>query len=325
MCDYWVSTNVDAEETRRAVGAALAKLKNKPPIDLQIETSGSFFDDREVDPGLRTWMLQQFRALSLRYLIVETRTDKLSDAALSACVAGLRPSRLVVEFGIESLDPWVLKHCINKDTRPGSVERALDQVHRRQALATANVLVGSPFLSLSEQIHDSSRTIRGVLDMGFDCAVLFPVNVKHYTLAGWLRDRGLYQAPLLWALVDVLNDVAPELLPRVEIAWHRPRPDYHPDYTTPYAGPETCPKCYADVAALLDRWRSSAERTALAADLQSISCACRDEHEMQKRPPSQSLAERLRAQQLLIAEDLLDAPWAQEYVGTIPEHRLELL
>lgn len=322
MCDYWISTAVDADETRRAVGSALAELRNKQPIDLLIETSGSFFDDREVKPELRIWMLRQFRGLSLRYVIVETRTDMLSDETLEAGVSVLRPSRLVVEFGVESLDPWILKHCINKDTRPGSVERAVEQVHRRHAMATANVLLGSPFLSLSEQIHDSRRTLQGVLEIGADCAVLFPVNVKHYTLAGWLRDRGLYRAPSLWALVDVLNGIEPCLLPRVEISWHRPRADYHPGYTTSYAGPETCPNCYPRVTALLDQWRSSAERPALLAKIHSIACGCRDEHEARKHLPDRPLLERLQAQQRRIAAELLDAPWGREYIDTIPEHHL---
>jgi radical SAM enzyme (TIGR01210 family) len=319
MCDYWISTDVDADETRSSVKQVSAELREKRPIDLLIETSGSFFDDHEVKPELRTWMLERFRELSLRYVIVETRTDLCANDSLKACVEAIHPATLIVEFGVESLDPWVLKHCINKDTRPGSVQDAVDEVHRSHALATANVLIGAPFLSLAEQIEDSARSLAGVLEMGFDTAVLFPVNVKHYTLTGWLRDREMYQAPPLWALVDVLNTLDPRLLPRVVISWHRPRPDYHPGYTTRYLRPDTCANCYEPLTTLLDEWRKSIDRPALLARINSISCACRDEHEANKRLPNRPLVERLRAQQRRIIDELLDGSWGSDYLEAIPE------
>jgi radical SAM enzyme (TIGR01210 family) len=319
MCDYWISTDVDADETRSSVERVLAELREKRPIDLLIETSGSFFDDHEVKPELRAWMLERFRELSLRYVIIETRTDLRATDSLEACVEAIQPSKLIVEFGVESLDPWVLKHCINKDTRPGSVREAVDSVHRSHALATANVLIGAPFLSLAEQIEDSTQTLTGVLGMGFDTAVLFPVNVKHYTLTGWLRDREMYQAPPLWALVDVLNSLGTRLLPRVVISWHRPRPDYHPGYTTRYLRPETCPNCYQPLTTLLDEWRRSIDRPALLARINSIRCACRDQHEANKRLPNQPLVERLRAQQRRIIDELLDGSWGADYLEAIPE------
>ncbi|MBK8078540.1 MAG: hypothetical protein IPK24_24100 [Kineosporiaceae bacterium] len=321
MCDYWISTEVDADETRSSVERALADMRKNRTIDLLIETSGSFFDNREVDPQLRTWMLERFQELSLRYVIIETRTDMLGSESLDACVAAIQPSRLVVEFGVESLDPWILKHCINKDTWPGSVQEAVNAVHRHGALATANVLIGAPFLSLSEQIEDSFRTLSGVLDMGFDTAVLFPVNVKHYTLTGWLWDRDMYKAPPLWALVDVLTQLNPSLLSRVVISWHRPRPDYHPGYTTRYIRPETCPGCYERLTALLDLWRRSTDRPALLAQIDSITCTCRDEHEANRLSPDQTLLERVRSQQLRIVDELFDGSWGIDYIDTIPEHR----
>jgi len=323
MCDYWISTDVPPAETRQSVEDAMREMRFKQPVDLLIETSGSFFDDREVKPEMRAWMLRRFSTLPLRCVIVETRTDILGGASLEACVELLRPARLVVEFGVESLDPWVLMHCINKDTRPGSVEEAVEQVHRNGANATANVLLGTPFLSLSEQISDSARTLRGALEMGFDTAVLFPTNVKHYTLVGWLHDQGMYSAPSLWALIAVLCDIEPHLLKRVDISWHRPRPDYHPAYKTKYLGPDTCQTCYPRVAALLDQWRKATDRPDLLAAVNKITCDCRDEHEARKKNPAgRSLAERVRSQQQQIIDQLLDGSYGLNYLYDIPEHRI---
>lgn len=322
MCDYWISTPVDAEATRAAVDWAVDELRSVRPAELLIETSGSFFDRRELPPDLRRWMVRRFAELPLGYLVVETRSDMLDDEVLASAVADLRPTDLVVELGVESLDPWVLKHCINKDTGSASVETAVRRIHHHGAFATANVLVGTPFLSLNEQIQDSIRTVRGVLDMGFDNAVVFPVSVKRHTLTGWLWDRGLYRQPSLWALVDVLRALDPEVLGRVFISWHRPRTQIPPGQTAPI-GPTTCPACYETVATLMDRWRSEIDRPSLLREIDALQCACRMQHDEDKEPPTTPLAQRVQELHREVAAGLLGPDW-ERFVDELPDHDLTL-
>ena len=322
MRDYSISTDVPPAETRQSVEDALCEMRVKQPVDLLIETSGSFFDDREVKSEMRAWMLQRFSTLPLRCVIVETRTDILGGASLQASVELLQPAKLVVEFGVESLDPWVLMHCINKDTRPGSVEEAVEQVHRNGANATANVLLGTPFLSLSEQISDSTRTLRGVLEIGFDTAVLFPTNVKHYTLVGWVTIREciarLPSGPSSRFSATLSRNCGTR---RHFLA--SPAANYHPGYKTMYLGPDTCPTCYPRVAALLDQWRKSTDRPALLEVVNKITCGCRDEHEARRKEPAGlPLAERLRNQQQQIIDQLLDGSLGLNYLYDIPEHQI---
>ena len=119
----------------------------------------------------------------------------------------------------------------------------------------------------------------------------------------------------------MLTQLNPSLLSRVVISWHRPRPDYHPGYTTRYIRPETCPGCYERLTALLDLWRRSTDRPALLAQIDSITCTCRDEHEANRLSPDQTLLERVRSQQLRIVDELFDGSWGIDYIDTIPEHR----
>jgi radical SAM enzyme (TIGR01210 family) len=265
-------------------------------------------------------MLQRFSELSPQLIVVETRPQFVDDATLETCVACAEPARLVVELGVESLDPWVLKYCINKETAPGSVEDAVRRIHEHGALATANVLVGAPFLTLEEQIEDSIRTLRGVLAMGFETAVVFPVNVKHHTLVGWLWKRGLYRQPSLWALIDVLKAVEADLLPRIVVSWYRPRPN-HPGDPTPYLGPSTCPRCYPTVMGLLDRWRGASDHSALLREIDALRCDCRTEYLACGESSSVPLTRRVREQHHQIAVELLDADFLP-FIDLIPEHHL---
>ena len=203
-----------------------------------------------------------------------------------------------------------------------SVETALRGIHQHGAYATANVLVGTPFLSLNEQIQDSIRTVRGVLDMGFDNAVVFPVSVKRHTLTGWLWDRGLYRQPSLWALVDVLRALDPEVLGRVFISWHRPRTQIPPGQTAPI-GPTTCPACYETVATLMDRWRSEIDRPSLLREIDALQCACRMQHDEDKEPPTTPLAQRVQELHREVAAGLLGPDW-ERFVDELPDHDLTL-
>ena len=50
----------------------------------------------------------------------------------------------------------------------------------------ANVLLGIPFLSVRQRIEDAISSICDLLERGIDEIMLFPVNIKPYTLVKFL-------------------------------------------------------------------------------------------------------------------------------------------
>ena len=156
------------------------------------------------------------------------------------------------------------------------VKMALKLLREHSIAASLNILVGIPFLTISETIDDSLNSLTWAFSNGASRCVLFPVNTKPFTLVDWLEQNGLYRRPSLWSLVEVLASVNPDLLPRIEISWFRPRPQRHPKYTTPNLGPSTCPNCYAEVTTLLDQYAFGLHRDTVIRSLYRIECACKD-------------------------------------------------
>lgn len=325
MCDYWISGDVSSDTMVASVRAGLAQLHSVPSI-LLLETSGSFLDTWEVPEDARRRILAAVREVGPGTITFETRADTISAETVEECVELSRPARVCVEIGVESTDDWVLRYCVNKLMNVGEVRGATACAARAGATTVANVIVGTPFLSPREQVVDAARSIRDVFAIGFDHCVVFPVNTKMFTLAYWLEDRDLYARPPLWAIVDVLAGLDPSYLPSIDLAWHRPRPDYHPAYASTYRGPTTCPACFDRVAGLLDKWRSSSNRVDIMDQLNQTRCTCRDKWQRSCDRREGKLLLRLTQLYERIAREVLgDDAWVSEcakFTRRIPEHRI---
>ena len=128
----------------------------------------------------------------------------------------------------------------------------------------------------------------------------------------------MYVRPPLWALVDVLAELDSELLPRLGLAWYRPRSQMHPGYNVPNQGPETCPRCYDEVVGLLDRFIVSEKRLEVVSRLSDFKCACRKPWYAKKmRQPELPLHERVRAAYQVIGEQVLGEEWWSENGETV--------
>jgi len=325
MCDYWISSEVNPSEMIASVREGLSKLE-APPSTLLLNTSGSFLDSWEVPDVARREILKAIREARPAAVTFETRADTVTEDKVAECVAILSPARTAVELGVESTDDWILRFCVNKRMRGHDLRHAVNIIVGRGAIAVANVLVGLPFLSAGEQVADSVGSISDSFGMGFGHCVLLPVNTKQFTIINWMEERGLYARPPLWALVDVLCRTDPSLFPRIDIAWHRPQPDYHPSYVSRYRGPETCALCFERVAGLFDEWRGSREREALLNRITSLRCECRERWDEARRAAHTDLRTRVIQAYKRITDELLgDGVWDRvtaPFTAMMPEHRI---
>lgn len=118
--------------------------KRRPPVP---PTLPNTLDYEETDGGLfgRFW----FRPRGCTHSIgggctmcdycVSTETDDGEPRRSVAVAPTARPRGLVVGFGMESLAPWGLQHCINKNTHSGGVEQAVKRTRRCPAGSVAKL------------------------------------------------------------------------------------------------------------------------------------------------------------------------------------------
>ncbi len=327
MCNYGASKAVSEDRMVESVRAGLATLGCHDGMMLLLSASGSMFDEWEVPAGARERIFRLARDTTTRAIVCESRVDALTDARVRD-YAGLFDDREAgIGIGLESANPWILKHCVNKALSLNDYESAVDMLHRHGVLSTANVLLGSPFLSEAEAIDDAVEAIRWAFAAGTDQCVLFPSHVKSHTLVHWLWQRQMYSPPSLWSLVRVLSRVGPQVAPRVTISWYK---DYYATNAIDseqeaafVSSPTTCPACRDKVMTLLDAYRDRGDFDVIR-ELAGFDCDCRGQWEDSLEDTvALSLAERVVQAYEVIGRDVLGAEWWLQNGDAVLEDVLE--
>lgn len=276
MCDYWTSPNCKEEDIPGYLEQALEELKLEPDIFL-LNTCGSVFDDWEMPQKIREQVFERLAKYKRTQFILETHIDTITEEKVKKCREIFIKNQLQFEFGLETVNWWVQKYCINKPIPEDKVKEVISMLKRYQITPVFNVLIGSPFLSLQAMYKDALRTIAWIVkEQNCNC-VIFPINTKEWTLIWKMEKLRLYQQPSLWLFVEVLSHIPSELLDRVEISWYKNRPKYIEDYKESPKAPITCDQCADQVLTLLDEYVDSEDRVDVVRRLNEIACSCRTE------------------------------------------------
>ncbi|MDR0289996.1 MAG: hypothetical protein LBI06_03590, partial [Treponema sp.] len=189
ICDYW---NGVASEDAVNKACDYIKAHGDEYSILLINTCGSCFCEQEL-PFLQLYRIMKAIAkTSIKSVIFESHLVYVDINNLKLLIEVLGDREVTVEYGQESTSPHVLKYCLNKP----SMLINYDVTAKLQKIGVkilANVILGSPFLSVRQRIQDTIDSIHSLLACGMDGVVLFPVNIKPYTLVKYLFDHGYYK------------------------------------------------------------------------------------------------------------------------------------
>jgi archaeosine synthase beta-subunit len=263
MCGYSKDTlgrSATPEELTEQLERALARYADEPVV--KIYTSGSFLDDREVDPASRSAMVSAFSGRARR-LLFETLPEFVEPdriGPLREAFAG----ELEVALGLESTDPTVLGRFVNKGSSPSEYLAAADRLASLGVRRKAYLLLKPPYLTESEAVADVERSIREAA-AHFDAMSVNPVHIQNGTVVEWLYHRGRYRPPWLWSLVDVLRTGATTRGASRLVSF--------PTAGGLARGPHNCGTCDARVLAAIEEASLSQD----FAPLDELDCACRNE------------------------------------------------
>lgn len=172
------------------------------------------------------------------------------------------------------------------------------------SLVTANILLGAPFLTEREAINDAVRSVRWALENGAYMCVLFPSNVKDWTLQHWLWERGLYNPPSLWSYIEALYVLGPDILERVGLSkFAVPKSEHYP------CVPQTCPACYEGVVSKLNGFVDHGDFMLLEEARQETPCGCRSSWEVVTASATTTLQTRIIDGYDQIGTELVGSWW----------------
>ncbi len=277
MCDYSSSTRSSTEELITYVLEGLQNIE-KMPASLLINSSGSFFDTQEVSKDVRLSIYNELSKYDNLEIILETLLETITEDKLIEVKSILKTQKIDIEFGLENIDSIILKYCVNKKKFDLNMLRSKIQLIKKYKMnPVANILVGVPFLSDMQIIETSVKTVHEAFSFGIEYVVIFPINIKDYTVVNWLYQNNLYEVVSLWTYIEVLNQIDEKYLTNVELVWYKNRKPNNPLIKNEFKTPIACSKCNSKVLLLLDQFNNfPMNRSNVLRKINHISCECKD-------------------------------------------------
>jgi len=242
MCGFVydrASTPPSAEDLEEQMTRALERSDKLDHFMVKIFTSGSFLDENEITPDLRTSLLQRLaRDDRIFKVIVETRPEFVTPEAMEQCRNALGSTSFEIAIGLETSSDLIRKRSINKGT---SFQKFIDAVritHDSGSTIKAYLLLKPLFLSEKEAMDDILKTIDDIA--GYVNTISINLcNVQKGTYVEHLWERKQYRPPWLWSIVEILKE-AKHRHPNLVIT-------SDPVGAGSLRGPHNCRECSRDV------------------------------------------------------------------------------
>ena len=252
---------------------------------LILESSGSFLDDREIPAELQYQIMEIVARTNVYRVQIETHYKTVTDEKLEKIRQILKGHEVSFEFGLETTSETTL-NIYNKDIDVKKLFQLVRDCDSSGIETSLNVMVGAPLLTIQEQVQDALNTVQDILKYCPKSTdiVLFPLNVKDYTLVKHMYNQGRYSVISHWEFIEVLEKIPRDALDRVFIAWWGNRcNEFHGEDAIIH--PKSCDNCHDRLMKFYTSFVNSdslQEKQRLVEEISKVTCKCRDEYETKK-------------------------------------------
>ena len=309
MCDYGIGRNIDAEEICRAFDEAINS-NQKEIHTLLLGTYGSFLDPFEMPFENLCALLEKVAKSDIQTIIIETHYNTVNIQMTSIISDILHEKDVVLEFGFESANQFIQKHCLNKKIDLGKLRNTIDLVHSFNFNVTLNVLLGTPFLSASEQLEDALASIEWAFNNTADTVVLFPMNIKPFTLLEYLYNQGRYKPISHWLFIELISRIDKSVINKISLSWYGNREIIYRGENKRTILPESCPKCCIRIMHFYQKFlviSSAKQREYLIEEIvhEEANCDCRSQMVQSLTEKASPLEQRVEEEYKYIKDNLL--------------------
>lgn len=260
-CDYGVGTPIkDWTTLEKQLDDVLGEFETGMEL-LLLCTNGSFFCDANISPEFRRHIMEKSVRTSAKMIIIETHVNDIDESKLSEFAQICCGKKLCLEIGVESTNRFVRENCYNKRLETDRLLECLRMAEKYSIKPSIHFMLGAPFLSIEEQLNDLLRSVEWAFANQAE-VVLFPVNIKPYTLLMYLYEHQFYEPVSHWLFIEALNRIEAKYLDETCIAWYGNREmKYEQERGTVF--PTSCPQCGPLLQQFYDEYtriKSSGER-----------------------------------------------------------------
>ena len=280
MCDYGAANGTRPVQEYLVEMDRILEKTNSSVHVLLLCTNGSFLDRTQISQELFQAVLERAAQSRMGWIEIETHYRDVTPEKLRQIQRLLPQKRVAIEMGLETANPLYQSHIIMKGIDLAAYERTVALIQSFGFVAEVNIMVGLPFLSPKEQFDDAARTMEWAFRHGCGL-VLFPINIKPYTLLMEMFRSGYYTPISSWMLPLLLDTLTESQLEQVTVAWYGNREEIYPRTQERAVFPQSCPVCAAEIQRVYRQFSKTAggsERKALLAQLLSQAerngCSC---------------------------------------------------
>ncbi|MFA4991891.1 MAG: archaeosine biosynthesis radical SAM protein RaSEA [Candidatus Omnitrophota bacterium] len=252
------------DEIARLFELGWSSLVKKQPRALNIYNGGSFFNDEEISRRVQDMVIEKARGnIDLEILLVESRPEYINPIRIQEITARLKPKKLKIGIGLESVTDRVRNDYINKGMSKESYEGAIKTAKLSGARILTYVLIKPLYLSEKEAVEEAIKTARYAFDTGSDEVSFEASCIQKGTRMEELYRQGKYRPPWLWSMIEVIR--VAHVLGDIQIGSFS-------DFPFPSAKPGNCGHCSAKVEKLLSRYRINH----VLSIFETIDCDCKN-------------------------------------------------
>lgn len=277
MCDYGVaSKNKPVQEYLQDMDQAI-KTSGDTIRCLMLCTNGSIFDENQVERELLEGAIDLAAKCAIPKIQLESHYLDINSERLNMVKKGLINKKVIIALGLETINQEYQDLIIGKRINIDDFEKRITLIKCYGFSIELNVMLGLPFLSPREQFMDTLNTLKWVYS--HQCRpVLFPINVKPYTLLMEMYKTDQYSPVSHWLILLLLEQLTEEELSQIILVWHGNRMEEYGNPALRQIPPVACTKClpiiegfYMDFVAA----DSGTERKKMVYDiLHKPSCDC---------------------------------------------------
>lgn len=245
MCDYGVTHGSKTKEIYlNEMNDILAKAQNVQYLLLC--ANGSIMDEYQLSEEIFKSILENIATTAIPNIIIETHFRDINIEKLEYIKKLLPGKNITIELGLETANQNYQDSLIMKEIIMEEIEEKIQIIQQLGMCVDLNIMLGLPFLSEKEQLEDALATVNWAIKHNCN-PVVFPLNIKPFTLLYHMYQTGYYRPVSLWLVILLLSFLEPIDLEKVTISYYGNRTDEYLGIEEETIYPYTCPKCYQRV------------------------------------------------------------------------------
>lgn len=242
MCDYGAisgtkTQNIYLSEMERILN------QNKGIKYLLLCANGSIMDEHQLSERTFKSILHKAGTSEIPNIIIETHYQDITSEKLSYIAKYLKHQNITIEIGVETVNQEYQDLVIMKGIKVEELKEKITLIQSAGISVDINIMLGLPFLSPLEQLRDTLSSVSWGFNHGCN-PVIFPLNIKPYTLLMHMYKAGFYQPISHWLILILLNQIEETLLDRITISYYGNRKDEYKNVVEETIYPVSCIKCH---------------------------------------------------------------------------------